>query len=45
MRSPVRFPVPLGVPPGDYFLDVTVYDADDMAALPVEDPTWASERW
>jgi hypothetical protein len=45
MEQPMRLPVPLGVPPGDYFLDATVYDgADPQAAsgavLAVTDPIW-----
>ncbi len=43
MEQPVRLPVPLGVPPGDYFLDVTVYDAASAAVLAVTDPIWGVE--
>ncbi|HEY66306.1 MAG TPA: hypothetical protein G4O02_17280, partial [Caldilineae bacterium] len=40
IQEPVRLVMPLGVPPGDYFLDVTVYDASSMATLAVSDPIW-----
>ncbi len=40
MEEPVRLPIPLGVPPGEYFLDVTVYDAATTVALGVTDPIW-----
>ena len=38
MAQPMRLPVPLGIPPGEYSLAVTVYDPEATAPLSVADP-------